>query len=63
MKFVSYQVRKPSGKPQGELNFSYKIGEKVSNAAVAPKAYGAEPSGQVKKKKKKRVIAAFETGG
>ena len=22
MKFVSYQVRKPSGKPQGELNFS-----------------------------------------
>ena len=53
MKFASYEVRKPLGKPQGELNFSYKFGEKVSNAAVAPKAYGAEPSGQVKKKKKK----------
>ena len=53
MKFVSYQVRKPSGKPQGELNFSYKFGEKVSNAAVAPKVYGAEPCGQEKKIKKK----------
>ncbi|KAK4586740.1 hypothetical protein RGQ29_023776 [Quercus rubra] len=43
MKFVSYQVRKPSGKPQGELNFSYKFGEKISNATVAPKVYGDEP--------------------
>lgn len=29
MQFVSYQVRKPSGKPKGELNFSYKFGDKV----------------------------------
>ena len=43
MKFVSYQVRKPSGKPQGELNFSYKFGEKISNATAAPKVYGDEP--------------------
>jgi hypothetical protein len=27
MKFVSYQVRKPSGKPKGEINFSFKFGE------------------------------------
>ena len=50
MKFVSYQVRKPSGKPQGELNFSYKFCEKVSNAVVAPEVYGAEPLGREKKK-------------
>ncbi|XXG80649.1 hypothetical protein AAC387_Pa09g1465 [Persea americana] len=29
-KFVSYQVRKPSGKPKGILNISYKIGDKVA---------------------------------
>ncbi|KAK9933756.1 hypothetical protein M0R45_020932 [Rubus argutus] len=29
MKFVSYQVRRPSGKPKGELSFSYTFGEKV----------------------------------
>ena len=52
--FVSYQVRKPSGKPKGELSFSYKFSEKSipqpalkaeqlvtaypPAAAVAPKA-------------------------
>ncbi|PPR92251.1 hypothetical protein GOBAR_AA28419 [Gossypium barbadense] len=30
MKFVSFQVRKPSGKPEGTLDFSYKFGDKVS---------------------------------
>ncbi|KAA8548920.1 hypothetical protein F0562_000604 [Nyssa sinensis] len=34
MQFVSYQVRKPSGKPKGEFNFSYKFGEKVAGAAA-----------------------------
>ncbi|MBA0616541.1 hypothetical protein Godav_016583 [Gossypium davidsonii] len=29
MKFVSFQVRKPSGKPEGTLDFSYKFGDKV----------------------------------
>lgn len=28
LQFVSYQVRKPSGKPKGELSFSYKLGER-----------------------------------
>jgi len=32
LKFVTYQVRKPSGKPKGELNFSYKWGEKIVGA-------------------------------
>ncbi|KAL2464049.1 Calcium-dependent lipid-binding (CaLB domain) family protein [Forsythia ovata] len=36
-RFVSYQVRKPSGKPKGELTFAYKIGEKVAGGfASAP---------------------------
>ncbi|KAB2599417.1 vasodilator-stimulated phosphoprotein-like [Pyrus ussuriensis x Pyrus communis] len=30
MKFVAYQVRMPSGKPKGELEFSYKFGDKVA---------------------------------
>ncbi|GKV31515.1 hypothetical protein SLEP1_g40197 [Rubroshorea leprosula] len=37
MKFISYQVMKPSGKPKGMLNFSYKFGEK-SVEATAPSA-------------------------
>nr|XP_043628715.1 protein SRC2 [Erigeron canadensis] len=28
LQFVSYQVRKPSGKPKGELSFSYKLAER-----------------------------------
>lgn len=31
--FVSYQVRKPSGKPKGQLSFSYKFGEKSAGSA------------------------------
>ncbi|KAL2339045.1 hypothetical protein Fmac_013491 [Flemingia macrophylla] len=33
---VSYQVRKPSGKPKGALNFSYKIAAPVKPSASAP---------------------------
>ncbi|XP_061349178.1 protein SRC2-like [Gastrolobium bilobum] len=33
---VSYQVRRPSGKPKGALNLSYKIGEKVAAPVKAP---------------------------
>lgn len=36
MQFVSYQVKKPSGKPKGELNFSYKFTGRL--------AYPIEPS-------------------
>ncbi|KAL3626509.1 hypothetical protein CASFOL_030058 [Castilleja foliolosa] len=32
--FVSYQVRKPSGKPKGQLFFSYQFGEKIAGAAA-----------------------------
>uniref|UniRef100_A0A5B7A4U8 Putative cytokinesis protein sepA-like n=1 Tax=Davidia involucrata TaxID=16924 RepID=A0A5B7A4U8_DAVIN len=35
VQFVSYQVRKPSGKPKGQFNFSYKFGDKVAGAAAA----------------------------
>ncbi|XP_057959794.1 protein SRC2-like [Malania oleifera] len=48
--FVSYQVRKPSGKPKGVLSFSYKIGDKApvvaptaAAAAVAAATKGDEP--------------------
>ncbi|XAR54554.1 hypothetical protein NMG60_11029742 [Bertholletia excelsa] len=34
--FVTYQVRKPSGKPKGELSFSYKWIGNVSGPTVAP---------------------------
>ncbi|KAI9122913.1 hypothetical protein K1719_005802 [Acacia pycnantha] len=45
--FVSYQVRKPSGKPKGSLNFSYKFGEKVTASVAAP-AWKANPEGVTK---------------
>ena len=38
MKFISYQVRRPSGKPKGELTFSYKFGEKVTVPKPAKKS-------------------------
>ncbi|XP_062230442.1 protein SRC2-like [Phragmites australis] len=41
-KFVAYQVRKiSSGKPQGVLNFSYKLGEVTQSAAYAPDSASA----------------------
>lgn len=39
--FVGYQVRKPSGKPKGSLNFSYKFGEKVAAPATVASAPAA----------------------
>ncbi|KAI3459274.1 hypothetical protein Pfo_015937 [Paulownia fortunei] len=42
-KFVSYQVTKPSGKPKGQLTFSYQFSEKNTSCAAPPpvvKAYG-----------------------
>ncbi|XP_052190205.1 protein SRC2-like [Diospyros lotus] len=35
LQFLTYQVRKPSGKPKGELSFSYKWGEKFAGSAAA----------------------------
>ncbi|KAJ6904205.1 protein SRC2-like [Populus alba x Populus x berolinensis] len=51
MKFVSYQVRKPSGKPKGEVSFSFKFSgistaaaAKVTNSSSQPvTAYAAVP--------------------
>ncbi|GAB2273795.1 hypothetical protein Dimus_008571 [Dionaea muscipula] len=34
--FVSYQVRKPCGKPKGVLNFSYKLGDYVKSTSDPP---------------------------
>ncbi|PIN08156.1 hypothetical protein CDL12_19272 [Handroanthus impetiginosus] len=41
-KFVSYQVTKPSGRPKGQLTFSYQFSEKNSSASPLPvsKVYG-----------------------
>ncbi|KVH89871.1 protein SRC2-like [Cynara cardunculus var. scolymus] len=44
MKFVSYQVRRPSGKPKGDLSFSYKFGENFSGKA-AEEPVTAYPAG------------------
>ncbi|KAG6431196.1 hypothetical protein SASPL_109273 [Salvia splendens] len=35
-KFLNYQVRKPSGKPKGQLTFSCKFSDKIAAAATAP---------------------------
>ncbi|KAK4388448.1 protein SRC2 [Sesamum angolense] len=35
-KFVSYQVRKPSGRPKGQLTFSYKFSEEPNSSAAPP---------------------------
>ncbi|XP_071730445.1 protein SRC2-like [Rutidosis leptorrhynchoides] len=42
LQFVSYQVRKPSGKPKGELSFSYKFAEKPAKPAEPVPAYPAQ---------------------
>ncbi|GKC00607.1 SRC2-like protein, partial [Tanacetum coccineum] len=44
VQFVSYQVRKPSGKPKGELSFSYKFDDTLAQAAPAYPG-GAYPTG------------------
>ncbi|KAL6970305.1 DNA-directed RNA polymerase [Sarracenia purpurea var. burkii] len=38
LQFLTYQVRRPSGRPKGELNFSYKWGEKIARAVAPPPA-------------------------
>ncbi|KAJ6725460.1 hypothetical protein OIU79_003770 [Salix purpurea] len=40
MKFVSYQVRKPSGKPKGEVSFSFKFSE-IEKVAVPEESAAA----------------------
>ncbi|XP_022749030.1 protein SRC2-like [Durio zibethinus] len=43
IKFVRYQVTNPSGRPEGTLNFSYKIGDKVSKPVKSEKSKGDQP--------------------
>nr|GEX26988.1 hypothetical protein [Tanacetum cinerariifolium] len=58
VQFVSYQVRKPSGKPKGELAFSYKFDDTL--AQVAP-AYpgGAYPMGYAPVNKPDEPVTAY----
>lgn len=35
--FVSYQIRKPSGKPKGQLTFSYQFSDKITGSSVDAK--------------------------
>ncbi|KAL6339910.1 hypothetical protein AAG906_035001 [Vitis piasezkii] len=35
-KYVTYDVKRPSGKPKGKLNFSFKFGERVAGATQSP---------------------------
>ncbi|KAF5774209.1 putative C2 domain-containing protein [Helianthus annuus] len=50
LQFVSYQVRKPSGKPKGELSFSYKFGEKTNGVGAVDEPVTAYPAGKVDNK-------------
>ncbi|XP_059632722.1 protein SRC2-like [Cornus florida] len=43
VQFVSYQVRKPSGKPKGQLSFSYKFGEKFAGATAPAEKKSDQP--------------------
>ncbi|KAL1548443.1 DNA-directed RNA polymerase [Salvia divinorum] len=45
-KFLSYQVRKPSGKPKGQLTFSCKFSDKIATAASAPPFTAPVPAGK-----------------
>lgn len=44
-KFLSYQVRKPSGKPKGQLTFSCKFSDKIASAAAAKTDFTGYPAG------------------
>lgn len=35
-KYVTYDVKRPSGKPKGKLNFSFKFGKRVAGATQSP---------------------------
>ncbi|XP_073267721.1 protein SRC2 isoform X2 [Populus alba] len=60
MKFVSYQVRKPSGKPKGEINFSFKFGE--IEKVVAPEAPEASSSAAKATNSNSQPVAAYPAG-
>ncbi|KAI3804613.1 hypothetical protein L1987_26298 [Smallanthus sonchifolius] len=49
LQFVTYQVRKPSGRPKGELSFSYKFGEKSEGVGTGEEPVTAYPAGKPNK--------------
>ncbi|XP_042056847.1 protein SRC2-like [Salvia splendens] len=44
-KFLSYQVRKPSGKPKGQLTFSCKFSDKIAAATAGKTDFTGYPAG------------------
>ncbi|KAJ4722200.1 Protein SRC2 [Melia azedarach] len=63
MSFVSYQVRKPSGKPKGELTFSYKFGDVIPAAApTAFYSYASVPTVAAGKVKADEPVTAYPAG-
>ncbi|XP_051127861.1 protein SRC2-like [Andrographis paniculata] len=66
-KTASYQVRKPSGKPKGQLTFSYNLSEKSTSAATAtaaaPPPYGsAIPFAPQSGKAEPEPVTAYPAG-
>lgn len=60
---VRYQVRKPSGKPKGQLNFSYQFGEKtIGGAATAPPYGSAMPLAPQPGKGDAEPVMAYPAG-
>lgn len=57
--FVSYQVRKPSGKPKGSLNLSYKFGEKIAAATTTPPAAAKATATATAKVSKDEPVVAY----
>ncbi|KAL8485025.1 hypothetical protein ACS0TY_027358 [Phlomoides rotata] len=60
--FVSYQVRKPSGKPKGQLAFSYQFSGKTLGAAVASPYAAASPLAPPSGKADSEPVTAYPAG-
>ncbi|KAL2229771.1 protein SRC2-like [Sesamum indicum] len=60
--FVSYQVRKPSGKPKGQLSFSYQFSEKTVGASAAPPHASAIPLAPPSGKADTEAVTAYPAG-
>ncbi|KAL0414719.1 UNVERIFIED_CONTAM: protein SRC2 [Sesamum radiatum] len=60
--FVSYQVRKPSGKPKGQLSFSYQFSEKTVGASAAPPYASAIPLAPPSGKADAEPVTAYPAG-
>ncbi|KAL0376463.1 UNVERIFIED_CONTAM: protein SRC2 [Sesamum calycinum] len=60
--FVSYQVRKPSGKPKGQLSFSYQFSEKTVGASAAPPYASAIPLAPPSGKADTEPVTAYPAG-